>query len=147
VFSIIKKIINGRSGVSEQSDSKARIHLVAGVLLLEAAHVDNECTEEEMELVVATLRDKFNLAEECVTELLESAHRERADAIDLWQFTNHLNQHFSMDDKLAVMEDVWRVIHLDGRLEKHEDHFAHQLANLLRLNHQQLIETKLKARE
>jgi uncharacterized tellurite resistance protein B-like protein len=45
------------------------------------------------------------------------------------------------------MESVWRVIHIDGRLEGHEDHFAHKLANLLRLTHKELIDAKISARE
>lgn len=32
-------------------------------------------------------------------------------------------------------------------LEAHEDHFAHKLANLLRLNHNELIDAKLRARK
>ena len=38
------------------------------------------------------------------------------------------------------------VVHIDGKLESHEDHFAHKLANLLRLTHKELIDAKLKAR-
>ena len=59
----------------------------------------------------------------------------------------YISEHFSMEEKLAVMEDVWRIILLDGQLEKHEDHYAHKLANLLRLSHKQMIGSKLKARE
>ena len=63
MFKLIKKIINEQPDVSEQTDPQIKIHLAAGVLLLEAAHVDNECTEEEMEQVVVILKDKFNLRE------------------------------------------------------------------------------------
>jgi uncharacterized tellurite resistance protein B-like protein len=45
------------------------------------------------------------------------------------------------------MESVWRIIHIDGRLEGHEDQFAHKLANLLRLTHGELIDAKIQARK
>ncbi len=45
------------------------------------------------------------------------------------------------------MEAVWRIILIDDHLEAHEDHFAHKLANLLRLNHIELINAKLRARK
>ena len=149
MFSVIRSIIKGTSAPGKESpeDQEQKKHIAAGVLLLEAAHIDNECTEEEMEHIVSTLRAKFDLSDGCVAELLEMAHEDRNEAIELWQFTNHINQHFSKAEKIAVMEDVWRIIFMDGQLEMHEDHYAHKLAKLLRLSHKQMIDAKLKARE
>ena len=148
MLSIIKKILTKPPTSSTSTDeTELRTHIAAGVLLLEAAHVDNECTEEEMMHVVQTLKTTFNLSTEYVNELIEEAHLERKNSVDLWQFTNHMNQNYTQQEKLKVMEDVWRVIHADGQLEKHEDHFAHKLANLLRLTHKQMIDAKLNARD
>ncbi|MFO7606501.1 MAG: TerB family tellurite resistance protein [Desulfurivibrionaceae bacterium] len=149
MLTIIKSILEGKKDEKSESpgDPERKKHVAAGVLLLEAAHIDDECTEEEMEHVVETLKEKFNLTADCVAELIELAHQHREEAIDLWQYTNHINQHFERAEKLAVMEDVWRIILVDGQLEKHEDHFAHKLASLLRLSHAEMIDAKLKARE
>jgi uncharacterized tellurite resistance protein B-like protein len=149
MFSVIKNIIEGKSGKGKGSreDQGQKMRVAAGVLLLEAAHVDNNCSAEEMEQIVATLEDKFALSDKNAAHLLELAHDGREQSVDLWQFTNLINQHFSPAEKLAVMEDVWRIILVDGQLEKHEDQYAHKLANLLRLSHEQLIDAKLKARE
>jgi len=147
MFKIIKKILTKKTNTAASpKDTELKNHIAAGVLLLEAAHVDRECTKEEMEHVVQTLKSTFNLDDECVKELLEEAHKERENAVDLWTFTNHMNHNYSEAEKLQVMEDVWRVIHTDGQLEQHEDHFAHKLANLLRLTHKQLIDAKISAR-
>ena len=148
MFGVIRSIIEGKTHKGKESleDQEQKKHVAAGVLLLEAAHIDNECTQEEMEHIVSTLKDKFDLSDNCVADLLELAHDGRDQAVDLWQFTNYINQHFSTAEKLAVMEDVWRIILLDGQLEKHEDHYAHKLANLLRLSHKQMIDAKLRAR-
>lgn len=149
MFSVIRNIIEGKSGQGRPSPAaqEQKKHVAAGVLLLEAAHIDNHCSEAELAHIVATLRDKFALSEQCVADLLELAHCGRQQAVDLWEFTNHINQHFSLAEKVAVMEDVWRIILLDEQLDKHEDHYAHKLANLLRLSHQELIAAKLKARQ
>nr|MBF0222248.1 TerB family tellurite resistance protein [Desulfobulbaceae bacterium] len=147
MFTIVKKILTKKSKQSPSlEENTLKNHLAAGVLLLEAAHVDNECTDQEMEHVVLTIKTMFNLDNDCVNELLAEAHRVRDNSVDLWQYTNYMNQNYSKEEKLQVMEDVWRVIHADGQLEKHEDHFAHKLANLLRLTHKELIDLKIKAR-
>lgn len=150
MFGVIKNIIGGNKsakGKETAEDRERKIHVAAGVVLLEAAHIDNECSEEEVEHIIATLRDKFDLPENCIDDLLDLARTDREQSVDLWQFTSHINKHFSTDERLAVMEDVWRIILLDGKLDKHEDHFAHKLANLFHLSHGQLIAAKLKARE
>jgi uncharacterized tellurite resistance protein B-like protein len=149
MLAMIRKALQGGIGGGREKGEERQqtIHLAAGVLLLEAAHVDDDCTAEEMEHVVQTMRDKFSLSEEYLAELLEVAHLKRGEAIDLWQFTNRLNQEFSKEEKLLIMEDVWRIIFIDGRLDKHEDHFAHKLANLLRLTHKEMIDAKLRGRQ
>jgi uncharacterized tellurite resistance protein B-like protein len=43
-----------------------------------------------------------------------------------------------------VMENIWRVIYADGRLDKYEDHIVHKLATILRIPHSRMIEAKLK---
>jgi uncharacterized tellurite resistance protein B-like protein len=52
-----------------------------------------------------------------------------------------------MEEKLQIIENVWRIAYADGRLDKHEDYLVHKLATLLRLSHKQLIEAKLKAKQ
>lgn len=148
MFELIRKVMDSPpKQEAEKTDPVLKVHIAAGVLLLEAAHADSKCTEEEMEHVVATLRSKFNLTPEYAEELIQMAHTARDKALDLWQFTNQVNQHFSAEEKVAILEDVWRIIHLDGQLDKHEDYIARKLANLPHLSHKQFIDAKIKARQ
>jgi uncharacterized tellurite resistance protein B-like protein len=129
------------------TDREERTRIAAGVILLEAAHADHECTDEELDHVIGTLRSDFNLSKKHAEDLLELAHREHGQAVDLFEFTNHINNEFSKEEKKAVLEAVWRIIHSDGQLEKHEDNFVRKLTHLLRLSHKDMIDAKLKARE
>jgi uncharacterized tellurite resistance protein B-like protein len=129
------------------TSTEERTRIAASVILLEAAYADHECTDEELDHVIDTLRSDFNLSKKHAEDLLELAHRERSQAVDLFEFTNHINNEFSKQEKKAVLEAVWRIIHSDGQLEKHEDHFARKLTHLLRLSHKDMIDAKLKARE
>jgi uncharacterized tellurite resistance protein B-like protein len=149
MFDLIKKILgNTQGGVSvTEAGSHDRPQLAACVVLLEAAHADYECTDEELNHVMQTLQSGFGVSQEYARELLELAHQERSQATDLWQFTNQINQEFSREEKKAVLEGVWRIIYADGVLEKHEDHFVRKLTNLLRLSHKDMIDAKLKIRE
>lgn len=148
MFGLIGKFIgiNRQENESGPQSQAMQGKIAACSLLLEAAHVDNECTDDELFHVIETIKAKFGVSQDYAEQLKEIAHKEREQAIDLWQFTNHINQTCSHDEKILLMEDVWRIIHADGQLEKHEDHFAHKLANLLRLSHKEMINAKMTAK-
>ena len=146
MIGLIKKII-GEAPTTEEPSDAGDVHIALCVLMLEAAHVDGECSTEEMDHVVDTLVTSLGVPREEIDELIGLAYERRKESIDLFAFTRYINQNYSKVEKLSVMESVWRVIHIDGRLEGHEDHFAHKLANLLRLTHKELIDAKIKARE
>ncbi|MBW2471316.1 MAG: TerB family tellurite resistance protein [Deltaproteobacteria bacterium] len=145
---IRRTLLNKSQDLSAESFGREeRTRIAASVILLEAAHADNECTKEELEHVIETLRSDFKLSQEHAEDLVELAHHERKNAVDLFEFTNHINSEFSKAEKKAVLQAVWRIIHLDGQLEKHEDHFARKLTHLLRLTPDDMIAAKLQARE
>ena len=150
MFGVIRNIIKSDkkgSGRKSREELEQKKHVAAGVLLLEAAYADDDYSREEMEQIVATLKDKFHLSDSSVDDLLELARADREQSVDLWQFTTQINHHFSREEKMAVMEDVWRIILLDGKLDKNEDYYAHKLADLLHLTPEQMIDAKLKARD
>lgn len=124
-----------------------RTRVAASVILMEAAHADHECSDAEMAHIIETVQSRFGLSAEEAGELLELAQHERSRAVDLFEFTNHINDIYNKSEKKAVLETVWRIIYMDGQLEKHEDHFARKLTHLLRLSHSDMIEAKLKARK
>jgi len=122
-------------------------HIALCVLLLEAAHADGECSGEEMDHIASTLTTQYGISQKDIDKLIDSGEHQRNDSVDIFRFTRYMNNNLTKDEKIAVMEAVWRVIHIDATLEAHEDHFAHKLANLLRLTHTDLINAKLRAKK
>ncbi|MEJ2519473.1 MAG: TerB family tellurite resistance protein, partial [Desulfuromonadales bacterium] len=93
------------------------------------------------------LANTFGLSPAAIAELIEYAQTQREDSSDLFQFAREINAHFSREEKADVMEGIWRVIYADGTLDKYEDALARQLATLLRLDHKDVIDRKLKVLE
>ncbi len=148
MLNMLSKIIGNRSKEKTKSSKKVQdAEIALCVLMLEAAHVDGECSDEEKEHVILTLTTKCGISREEIDEFIASGDRKRKDSVDLFQFTRYMNNNYTKEEKIEVMEAVWRIIHIDGHLEAHEDHFAHKLANLLRLTHKELIDAKIKARK
>ena len=120
------------------------IRIATCALFLEMATIDGRFSETERESIISILKKDYDLSDEHATALIEAANEELKKSIDLWHFTNLINQNYSKDEKLEIIETVWKVVYADGRLDKHEDYLVHKLAKLLRLSHKELIDAKLK---
>ena len=120
------------------------IRIATCALFLEMATIDGEFSESEKKRIVSTLEKEYQLSDEYADALIEASNRELEGSIDLWRFTHLINQNYSMEEKIRIIEMVWKIAYADGRLDKHEDYLVHKLARLLRLTHRQLIEAKQK---
>jgi len=134
-----------KQGFSENETEKHHQTLAAAcVLLIEMAAADGKFSRAEKKRIMHMLRQEYQLSDEDADALIEAANEKRENSIDIWRFTNLINQHFTTEQKLQVIEMVWRIAYTDGKLDAHEDYLAHKLATLLRLTHQELIQAKLK---
>jgi len=131
----------------KEEDRAERIQVATCALLLEVANSDDEFSDIERDNIIQILEKDFELSDEYAKELMELSDKEREESIDLWHFTNLINEHYSIEEKIRIIEMVWKVIYADGKLDKYEDHLAHKLSNLLKLTHEQLIDAKLKVRD
>ena len=113
-------------------------------LLLEMANIDGEFSESEKESIIRIIKREYQLTDDHAAALVQAADEELKRSIDLWHFARLINQNYSEEEKIKIIEIIWQVIYTDGILDKHEDYLAHKLAKLLRLSHKQLIDAKLK---
>ncbi|MCH8954823.1 TerB family tellurite resistance protein [candidate division KSB1 bacterium] len=120
------------------------IRIATCALFLEMAQIDGEFSEKERKRILEILKEEYDLSEEVAVELTEAAEKERKDSIDLWKFTNLINENYSEAEKIRVVEFLWKLVYADGKLEQHEDYLIHKLATLLEIRHDQLIEVKLR---
>ncbi len=147
MIDILKKFF-GKSTAEGTADKREEtshdIRIATCALFLEMANIDGEFSDSEKESIISILKKEYQLSDEHAAALIESANKELEKSIDLWQFTNLINQNYSKEEKLQIIETVWKIVYTDGRLDKHEDYLIHKLAKLLRLSHKELIDAKLK---
>lgn len=147
MFDFIKNILGTTKPGADAGKPPIDGHIALCVLLLETAYADGECSAEELEHLRNNLITTFQIPPGDIDGLLENSRNQRKESVDIFRFTRYLNNNFSRDEKKQLMASVWSIILIDDHLEAHEDHFAHKLANLLRLTHGELIDAKLAARK
>ncbi len=150
MIDLVKRLLGleAKTGVADDEKSRHDRALTAAcAILLEMAHIDGEFSEDERQRIVSILKDEYGLGVSEIESVMKAAEDETKESIDLWRFTNLVNRYYSEEEKARIIEMIWKVAFSDGRLDRHEDYLAHTLADLLRLDHSQLIAAKLKVKE
>ncbi|BBO70954.1 hypothetical protein DSCA_48840 [Desulfosarcina alkanivorans] len=113
-------------------------------LFLEMGRIDESFSDQETALVLSLLKDKYGLSGEEVDALVAEADRELHESVDLWQFARVINERCRPEQKEKLMERLWRIVYVDGKMDQHEHYLMNKLSNLLRLSHKQMIDAKLR---
>ena len=121
-----------------------RAQIAAAVLLVEVARSDRNFSAVERETVRASVQRKFSLSPEEAQRLLELAELESRDAHDIYQFTSQIDASFSVEQKVKLIEELWRAAYSDAVLHEHEEHLIRRVTDLLHLSHSQFIAAKLR---
>jgi uncharacterized tellurite resistance protein B-like protein len=127
--------------------SEHSLQLATAVLLVEVMRADPKLGPQERLTVVAALRQKFSLADEELARLVELAEQTVRTASDFHQFTSVINDGFSQEQKIRIVEYMWQVAYSDGHLDAHENHLISKVAGLLHVTHGEYISAKLRAKE
>jgi uncharacterized tellurite resistance protein B-like protein len=145
----INRFFRGRmpSPDAQTGDAELKLQVATCVLLLEAAHADDEFSPDERALISDLLRTRFSLSGSEAEELLALAEQEREQSSDLYRFSRVIGDNLTRPQKLEVLRQLWRIVYTDDRLEAQEDAMMHKLSNLLGLRHQELIALKLQVKE
>jgi len=128
------------------ADERQRLRVATCALLLEAAHADQDFSDEERGQITRIVRERFDLDEEHAAGLIALAEEERRASGDLYQFARLINDTYPRGRKLAIVELLWTVVYSDGVLEAHEDALMHRMAHLLGVRHDELMAVKLKVK-
>lgn len=147
MIDLIKKFLGSEADTdttSQQGVGAHDIHVAACALLLEMATIDGEFSAVERSHILKILINEYDFSEETAAAFMAASEKELDNSVDLWQFARTINEHYSANEKIRVMELIWKVVYADGHLDQHEDYLAHKVSKLLRLSHSQLIEAKLK---
>ncbi len=120
------------------------LELAAAALLMEVTRADHEAHPDEEAAVLKAIRSTYTLTEDEIETLLAQANDSVDDATSFYEFTSVLNEHLNADEKLILMEDLWRVAYADGRLDKYEEYTIRKISDLLYIPHGAFIRTKHK---
>ena len=136
--------INSQQGGEHDEHS---LQLATAALLFEMQRVDHDEHPEERAALETALKKTFSLSEAETRELAELAEREARESVSLHQFTSLINNSFQLNEKIHIVEMLWRVAYADARLDRYEEALVRKIADLLYVPHRDFIQAKHRVQE
>ena len=150
MLNAIKQFFDTHLAAAENDESDAahidKIQLACAALLIEVMDSDNQQDAREMNELVEVLKKTSGLAHDKIDELVTLAKLKNRQATSLYEFTELINGNYHYEEKLLLIENMWRVAYSDDHLDKYEDHLIRKIAELIYVRHSDFIRTKLQVK-
>lgn len=132
---------------SDEVDEQHVMHLASAALLLVVSRADFDIQDEELESIASSLTTRFNFSKQEADNLIDLARTEQDSHVSIHPFVKIINDGCSAEEKILLLEDLWRVAYADDKLDKYEEYQLRKIADLLYIPHSSFIKTKLKVIE
>lgn len=127
-----------------EDKSEGKLQLAAIALFLEMMAMDDKVTPKEQEAILALIQQNFSLTDGQATALITLAEQQRQQATDYFQFTSLINKTYSLEQKIQLIESLWKIAFIDGVLDIQEEYLVRKIADLLHVPHAAFIMAKNK---
>ena len=128
--------------LAPEDNSEETLQLATAVLFLEMMIMDDKIELKEQEVILSLIQQNFSLTPEQATSLMELAEQQRKQATDYFQFTSLINKTYSLEQKVHLIESLWKIAFIDGVLDMNEEYLVRKIAELLHVPHSAFIMAK-----
>ncbi|MGH7247332.1 MAG: TerB family tellurite resistance protein [Pseudomonadota bacterium] len=138
----IGDFVEGGKHPSQFADDDYR--LAAAALLVHAAAIDGEMSQQERDKLHAVIKQRFDLDDASTTDLIEKATAAEHESVDLYHFTHLLNRALDEEGRARVVEMMWQIVYADDSHDELEleDNLLWRAADLLGVSPRERIELR-----
>ena len=129
MINLLKNILNSQDSDQEKEDNK-NLELLCG-LMIEAAYTDGRIDESDLQNIKSSLINVFGEEPNNVELVLDAAIKNKNNAKSLHYYTSFINKNFSEENKLILIEVLWKIVLSDGEVHDYESNLIRRLAGLL----------------
>jgi uncharacterized tellurite resistance protein B-like protein len=141
-------IDNSRDDSVARRQLEVKTRLATAALLVRVATVDSDdMSEVRAKELHRILRSRFRLDDSSTAQLIKDACRAERSAIDLYQFTRLLNEGLDDKGRQQVVQMMWEVAYVEGRLNGFEANVIWRTADLLGVSSRQRVEMRQQIAE
>jgi uncharacterized tellurite resistance protein B-like protein len=120
-----------------------RLRLAAAALLIEVSRADYTVDSAELRAIKTVLQTALGISEQEIEEIVALAGVAAGKATSLYEFTRLINDHYSREQKLVLIQAMWRIAYADEDLDKYEERLIRQVSDLIHVPHRDYIRLKI----
>jgi uncharacterized tellurite resistance protein B-like protein len=145
-FKWLEKLTQLGESAREKENDRDELGMTLAVLMLEVAKSDFDESDYEIQTMAAWLESQdLGLNQRGIIQLLESAREEQARSAGLFEYTRRACERMSMEERVQLVEQLWRIAYADGIIDKYEEAAIRKASELLYVAHSDFIRAKLSA--
>tara|TARA_Y100000590_G_scaffold421839_1_gene525929 strand:- start:184 stop:606 length:423 start_codon:yes stop_codon:yes gene_type:complete len=115
---------------SKEKKDPAKNDVLIIALLIHAAKIDENYTENEKKIIKKTIMDLYQLDLNQAEELLNKAEKKEAESNQIIEFTREMKK-YSMEFRLKIIEIIWKIVYSDGTSDNYESNLIRRICGLL----------------
>ncbi|MFL2709588.1 MAG: TerB family tellurite resistance protein [Gammaproteobacteria bacterium] len=118
------------------------IELTAAVLAYEIARSDGDVSSDELSVLIEEIDTIAKKVGKEKTEILKIVETYSQDSVSFHEFIQDINKEYSKDQKLSLIEFLWKTAYADGRLDVDEERLVRRIADLIKIKHIEVLKLK-----
>ena len=142
MFNFFKK----EKKVDEDQQQNFEIELTAAVLAYEIARSDGEISNDELSLLMQEIEKISQKVGKDATEILNIVEMYSKDSVSFHDFIEDINKSYSKDEKISLLDFLWKTAYADGKLDVDEERLVRRVADLIKIKDIEVLKLKNDAK-
>jgi len=118
------------------------IELTAAVLAYEIARIDGNISSDELSVLMEEVKVISSKVGKKESEILKIIEIYSKDSVSFYEFVEDINKNFTKNDKLSLLEFMWRIAFADGNLDVDEERLIRRLADMIKIRDLDVLRLK-----
>ncbi len=141
MFNFFKKTKFESNSIKEKTPS-FEIELTAAVLAYEISRIDGDISSEELNVLMEEIKIIAKKVNKDESEILNIIETYSENSISFYEFIEDINKNYSKDEKLSLLQFMWKIAYADGILEVDEERLIRRLADLINIKDLEVLKLK-----
>tara|TARA_B100000886_G_scaffold179324_1_gene122914 strand:- start:1118 stop:1549 length:432 start_codon:yes stop_codon:yes gene_type:complete len=140
------KFFKKEKKVDENQNQNFEIELTAAVLAYEIARSDGEISDDELSLLMYEIEKISQKVGKDATEILNIVETYSKDSVSFHDFIEDINKNYSKDEKISLLDFMWKIAYADGKLDVDEERLVRRVADLIKIKDIEVLKLKSNAK-
>jgi uncharacterized tellurite resistance protein B-like protein len=140
MFNFFKKVPVNNS--KADTAVEFNFELVGCALAYEVAKADGAIDVNELNKIKTEVENKSNELGLNSEEVLLTIEKQSNESISFNDFINQINDNFSQDQKIQMIEFLWQTAYADNILDVDEERLIRRIADMIRIKDMKVLKLK-----